>query len=36
MDIYNSISTINPHIYEKLKWYLEGELRNNTDGRITC
>ncbi len=33
MDIYNSISTVNPHIYEKLKWYLEGELRNNTDAR---
>lgn len=30
-DIYNSISTVNPRIYEKMKWYLEGELRNNTE-----
>lgn len=32
-DIYNSISTVNPRIYEKMKWYLEGELRNNTETR---
>lgn len=32
-DIYNSISTVNPQIYEKMKWYLEGELRNNTETR---
>ena len=32
-DIYNSISTVNPQIYEKMKWYLEDELRNNTETR---
>ncbi|MGN0396185.1 MAG: hypothetical protein ACI4EF_12545 [Coprococcus sp.] len=32
-DIYNSLSTVNPDIYEKMNWYLSGDLNNNAETR---
>lgn len=32
-DIYDSISTVNPKIYEKMNWYLNEDFKDNTETR---
>lgn len=32
-DIYDSISAVNPKIYEKMEWYLNNEFKDNTEIR---